>query len=49
LMSIEAGWFTYKVKTNRLVLQCPGYTSGQKVFLRLNNRSRNHYKFLLEC
>ena len=49
LMSLETGWFTFKLRTDKFVLQCPGYTSGRKVFLRLNDRSRNHYKCLLEC
>jgi len=47
LKSMESGWFTYKFQTEKIALQCPGYTSGNKVFLRLNDRRRNHFICLL--
>ena len=48
LGSIEPGWFTYSLKSEKLLFECPAYFSEKKVFLLLGGRSRKHYKFLLD-
>ena len=48
LGSLEPGWFTFRFETEKFVLECPAYFSVKKIFLMLNGKSRNHYKFLLD-